>query len=64
MTTHRRDRQPAIGLISLFPQAIQTVTRLAWINREPNDITGGKVFDLSLYSDQDGDSRTKILRKF
>jgi len=62
-TTHRRDRHPAIDLISLYPRTVQRVITHAWINRELNDITRGTMFDFSLYIDQDGDSRTKILRK-
>ncbi len=62
-TTHYRDRYPATGRISLYPRTVQRVITHAWINRELNDITGGTMFDFSLYSDQDRDSRTKILRK-
>jgi len=56
-TTHRRDRHPATGLISLYRQTVQRVITHAWIKRELNDITDGTMFDFSLYSDQDGDSR-------
>ena len=62
-TTHCRDHYPATGRISLYPRIVQRVITHAWINRELNDITGGTMLDFSLYSDQDGDSRTKILRK-
>ena len=62
-TTHCRNRYPATGRISLYPRTVQRVITHAWINRELNDITGGTMLDFSLYSDQDGDSRTKILRK-
>ena len=48
-TTHCRDHHPATGRISLYPQTVQRVIRQARINRELNDITGGTLFDFSLY---------------